>query len=98
MALTAGQRRQLKSLAHHLNPLVQVGQKGVTDALIDAIDKTLSDHELIKVRFMDFKDEKHELADEIALRTSADIVGIIGNVLTLYRESPDEEKRHIVLR
>ena len=98
MALTSEQRRQLKSLAHHLNPLVQIGQKGVTDALIDAVNQALTDHELIKVRFMDFKDEKHDLSDVIALKTSSNRVGIIGNVLTLYRQSPVEEKRHIVLR
>lgn len=97
MALTGEQRRQLKSLAHHLNPLIQIGQKGVTDALINAVDQALTDHELIKIRFMDFKDEKHDLADVIALKTSSDRVGIIGNVLTLFRRSPVEEKRHIVL-
>lgn len=97
MIFTPSQRRRLKSLAHHLEPLVQVGQKGITDSLISAIDEILTDHELVKIRFMDFKDEKHALSDQIVSRTGAGLVGIIGNVLTIYRPSTVEEKRRIVL-
>ena len=78
MTLTPAQRRRLKSLAHHLEPLVQVGQKGITESLIGAVDEVLTNHELVKVRFMDFKDEKHALSDQIVERTGAGLVGIIG--------------------
>ena len=97
MTLTPAQRRRLKSLAHHLEPLVQVGRKGITESLIGAVDEVLTNHELVKVRFMDFKDEKHALSDQIVERTGAGLVGIIGNVLTIYRPSTVEEKRRIVL-
>ena len=87
--LSSSQRRKLKSLAHHLEPVVMVGQKGFTENLAKAVDKALDDHELIKIRFVDFKDEKRELTDEIVKSTESNLVGIIGNIAILYRENPD---------
>lgn len=87
--LSSGQRKKLKSLAHHLEPVVMVGQKGFTENLSKAVDKALSDHELIKIKFVDFKDEKRKLTDEIVTSTKAGFVGIIGNIAILYRENPD---------
>lgn len=87
--LNSGQRRKLKSLAHHLDPVVMVGQKGFTESLARAVDRALSDHELIKIKFVDFKDEKRELTGKIAASVNAGLVGIIGNIAILYRENPD---------
>lgn len=89
--LNGRQRRKLKSLAHYLKPVVQIGQKGLTEALIKAVDRALSDHELIKVKFVDFKEEKHELAEEVAGGTGAALVDVIGNIAILYRENPELE-------
>ena len=58
---------------------------------------SLESHELIKVRFLDFKDRKTDLADEIAGKTGAEVAGIIGHVAILYRQHPEEEKRRIKL-
>ncbi|HOP28290.1 MAG TPA: ribosome assembly RNA-binding protein YhbY [Spirochaetota bacterium] len=91
--LNGRQRRKLKSLAHHLNPVVQIGQKGLTEALIKAVDKALSDHELIKVKFVDFKEEKHDLADDVVKETGSALVGMIGNIAILYRENPELERK-----
>lgn len=96
--LSSGQRRKLKAMAHHLEPVVMVGQKGITENLSKAVDKALGDHELIKIKFVDFKDEKRELTDEIVLSTHAALVGIIGNIAILYRKNPDipaKERIHI---
>lgn len=87
--LNSGQRRKLKALAHHLEPVVMVGQKGFTENLSKAVDKALSDHELIKIKFVDFKDEKRKLTDEIVASTNSGFVGIIGNIAILFRENPD---------
>ena len=95
--LTSAQRTRLKSLAHHLDPVVIVGKQGVTDNVIDAAQASLAAHELIKVRFNDFKEEKKTLAPEIAARSEAHLVGIIGHVAILYKEHPDPEKRRIKL-
>ena len=89
--ITPNERRDLKSRAHHLRPVVMVGQKGITDELIAATDRALADHELIKIKFIEFKEERRELADEIVRRTASDLVAIIGNVAILYREGDDKE-------
>lgn len=88
--LTLSDRKKLKSQAHDLKPVIQVGKFGITPALIAAVDKALLDHELIKVKFMDFKDEKKELSEKISQETGSEIISVIGNVLTLYKENEEE--------
>jgi RNA-binding protein len=76
---------------------VYVGKQGVTPTVIRTTDEVLTAQELIKVKFVDRKDEKRALTDELSAETSADIVGILGHIATLYRPHADEEKRRIVL-
>lgn len=95
--LNSQQRKHLRGLAHHLDPLILVGKQGYTHALVRATAEALDDHELIKVRFNDFKDQKGEIIHEIARRTGSEVVGTIGHVAILYRENPDPEKRKIDL-
>lgn len=95
--LTGTQRRQLKGIAHQLKPLVQVGKSGVTESLIGAVDRALADHELIKVRFREYKESRRELSESLAERTGSELVDVIGNVVILYRRSPDPSKRKITL-
>jgi len=82
-------KNKLKKLAHNLKPVVLVGQKGLSDTLIQAVDKALEDHELIKIKFIDFKDEKIDLADKIIQATDSSLVNIIGNIAIIYREKKD---------
>ncbi|MCC6145303.1 MAG: YhbY family RNA-binding protein [Candidatus Hydrogenedentes bacterium] len=96
-ALNSQQRKYLRAQAHHLDALVIIGKQGVTDGLVRSVAEVLDAHELLKIRFNEFKDQKDELLDEITRRTGADLVGIIGHVAILYRQHPDEEKRKIVL-
>jgi len=95
--LKGSQRKDLRAQAHHLKPLVIVGAKGVTGQLIASVDLALTDHELIKVKFGDFKESKKEISEEIANATRSELVGLIGNVAILYRQHPDPEKRKIKL-
>jgi RNA-binding protein len=95
--LTGATRKYLRGLAHHLKPLVLVGQKGVTDTLIGAVDEALELHELIKLKFNDFKEQKKSLAKKIEEKTRSEMVGMIGNVAIFYRQQPDKEKRKIQL-
>ncbi|MFC1863810.1 ribosome assembly RNA-binding protein YhbY [Thermodesulfobacteriota bacterium] len=95
--LTSQQRKFLKGKAHSLEPVVMVGKNGVSDSLIKLTDEVLKSHELIKVRFIDFKDKKKMLLEEIVERTGSEAVGMIGHVAILYRQNPDEEKRKIDL-
>ena len=95
--LTGSQRRYLRSLAHHLDPICYVGKNGVSDTLIESVLIALDAHELIKVKFNDRKKEKKELSAQIAERTESHLVGLIGNIATFYRQQSDEEKRKIAL-
>lgn len=95
--LTGADRKYLRALAHSLEPIVYVGKNGVTDGLITAVEEALESHELIKIKFNDHKDEKKAIAADIESRTDSHVVGLIGNIATLYREHPDEEQRRIKL-
>jgi len=93
--LKGSQRKYLRSQAHHLKPLVMIGAKGVTDQLIGSVDLALKDHELIKVKFGAFKEEKKEISAQIAQATKSELIGIIGNIAIFYRQHPKQEKRKI---
>jgi RNA-binding protein len=89
MDLTSKRRAELKAKAHDLDPIAQIGKFGVTPEALAYIDKALSDHELIKVKFIGFKETRRELSSEIAGATSAHLIDVIGNVAIFYRENPD---------
>lgn len=97
--LKGSQRKYLRGLAHDLNPSAFVGQKGITPALIEEINEALKASELIKVKFVDFKEKKIKttLAVEIGEKTSAHLAGLIGHVAIYYREHEDAGKRRIVI-
>ncbi len=95
--LTGARKKHLRGLAHHLKPVVQLGKNGLTEPVLASIDLALDDHELIKVRLADPQGRKRELAAEIAERSGSVQVGLVGNVVTLYRRQPDPEKRRIEL-
>lgn len=95
--LTSQQRKHLRSLAHALQPVCYVGKNGLSDSMVESVRVALADHELIKVKFNDHKDEKKVLAAQLEELTDSHIVGLIGNIAILYRQQPDEEKRKITL-
>jgi len=95
--LKGSQRKYLRAQAHHLKPLVLIGRNGVNKQVIGSIDLALKDHELIKIKFGDFKDAKKEISAEIAEATKSEVVGIIGNIAILYRQHPEPGKRKIKL-
>jgi RNA-binding protein len=97
--LTGLQAKYLRGLAHGLKPVVFVGQKGVTDALIASTEQAFDRHELIKIKFIDFKEkkQKNEIAKVIAVKTGCLMVGMIGHVAIFYRQHDDPEKRKVVL-
>ncbi len=96
-AITNPQRSFLRKLANPLKPTVMLGKQGLTGQIIGKISRELDAHELIKVRLLEFKDEKQALAQTMVEQTEAALVGIIGNVITLYRPSSDPDRRVINL-
>jgi RNA-binding protein len=91
------QKKHLKGLAHGMKPVAFVGQKGLSSTVSRAIDESLTTHELIKVKFIDFKekDQKAEITDAIEQKTTSELVAMIGHVAIFYREQPDPKKRKI---
>jgi RNA-binding protein len=91
------QKKYLKGLVHRMKPLVFVGQKGLSPAVIKAVDESLQKHELIKLKFIDFKekDQKEEIAGAIEKETSSELVGMVGHIAIFYRQHKDPEKRKI---
>lgn len=89
--MTPRDKKLLKARAHKLDPLVAVGAKGLTDAVIAEIDFALKSHELIKVRAatMD-RHERAEAFSAICERTGAEPVQHVGKVFVIYRKKPDE--------
>lgn len=94
--LTSAQRKYLRKVGHHLDPVVIIGKQGVTDMLVRAVTQALESHELVKIRFNEFKDEKRALTEEIERRTASHIAAMIGHVALLYKQHPDEDKRKIL--
>ncbi|THB79999.1 MAG: ribosome assembly RNA-binding protein YhbY [Desulfobacteraceae bacterium] len=97
--LKGSQRKFLRGLAHNLNPAAYVGQKGITEQLIEEINQALDASELIKVKFVDYKDKdvKKALSDEITKAVNAHLAGMVGHVIILYRQHKDTAKRLIKL-
>jgi RNA-binding protein len=94
--LTAAQTRFLRGQAHDLKAMLQVGGKGITDALVAEIDLALEHHELIKVKVgAEDRDVRDAMIGDIAERTGAALVQRIGHTAILYR--PSKDKRQIVL-
>jgi RNA-binding protein len=90
--LTARERAHLKARAHALEPLVQVGQAGLSDAVVAEVDRALKVHELIKVRIKaEGRDQREALARDLTARTEAAAVQRVGNVLVLWRPRPDDD-------
>ena len=91
--LTARERSHLKARAHALEPVVQIGQGGLTDSVVAEVDRALAAHELIKVRVGgDDRRARATLFDELCERTGASPVQQVGKVLVLWRQRPSEEE------
>ena len=92
IVITRQERKALKARAHALNPIVHLGGKGLTEAVIAEIGRALDAHELIKVRAGSMERDAREAAlAEICALLDAQPVQHIGKVLVLYREKPAPE-------
>jgi RNA-binding protein len=86
MTLTGKQKNYLRGIAHNLNPVVMIGGKGLTDAVMSEIELALDQHELIKIKLpSNGKAEKVALLAQITGRSESEPVQLIGRVGVMYR-------------
>ena len=85
-------KRRLRQIAHHLDPVVSLGDQGMSDGLIGETERALCDHELIKVRITALgREDRHALGTELAAACNAAIVQRIGKIIVLFRRNPEPD-------
>lgn len=89
--LTGRELRELKGRGQLLKPTIFVGKEGLSPALMKALDEALAHHELVKVKFADFKEQKKELTPLLAEKVAARLVMRVGNVAVLFRRRPGQD-------
>ena len=82
------EKKKLKAQAHPLNPVVIIGQAGLTGAVTNEINLALDAHELIKVKIRAERDERNAIKDRICAETQAEPIQTIGQIVVLYRKNP----------
>jgi RNA-binding protein len=86
--LAGFQRRFLRGLANPRKALVQIGESGLSEGVLTALESALTDHELVKVRLREPADKKATAA-ELAQKTGAELCGLVGHTVILYRPNPE---------
>jgi len=90
--LNAAAKKALKARAHSLNPILQLGEKGLTDSVVTEIERAIAAHELIKIRAAPLNRDEREVAlASICERTNSHPVQHIGKMLIVYRQKPQAE-------
>ena len=92
MPLTGKQRRQLRALGHHLEPVVIVGQSGVTEGVVAAVQQALHDHELIKVKIHEGPETRQEAAQKLAEGTGAELAQLLGRTALLFKKRDEDSE------
>lgn len=92
MNLTNAQIRTLKAQAQRLKATLKVGKEGLSPQFLSALDDALKHHELVKVKFDDFKEQKKELSPQLAEKTGSHLVTRVGNVVVLYRAKANKDE------
>ncbi|MFD1358273.1 ribosome assembly RNA-binding protein YhbY [Fictibacillus halophilus] len=91
--LTGKQKRFLRSKAHHIQPIFQVGKGGVNSNLVKQVEEALEARELIKVSVLqNCEDDKETVAEELSTGSKAELVQVIGSTIVLYKESINQKR------
>lgn len=89
MSINSNQKRFLRGRTHHLNPVVMMGEKGLTENVLMELEQALDHHELIKVRLRVDRETRKQLIEAIARQCRAELVHSIGQVACFYRRNPE---------
>ncbi len=89
MSLNKNQIKHLRGLCHALNPVVMLGQKGLTQEVLDELEIALTHHELVKIKLgIDDREQRQKIADSICETTNAECVQAIGKTISIFRRNP----------
>ncbi len=90
MSLTQEQKKQFKSIGHHLKPVVTVAEQGLSEGVMAELDRALNDHELIKIQLrLADRDDRAAILTELCQQSSATLVQTIGKMALIYRKNPN---------
>jgi RNA-binding protein len=94
--LSNSEIRRLKASAQRLKAMLKMGRQGLSPGFLKTVDDALSHHELVKVKFDEFKDQRKTLAPQMAAQTRSHLVTLLGHVAVLYRPkaTPENSPRH----
>ncbi len=86
-------RKKLRAAGHHLSPIVQVGKEGVTPGVLQQLEQTLRDHELVKVKIgAECPEDRFDAAARLAGGAEAQLAQILGRTLLLYKRHPERPR------
>lgn len=88
--MKAVDKKKLKSEAHSLNPVVTIGQSGLTEAVLAELELALDHHELLKVKIRAERDDRKVISEKICTSTGAELIQSIGQVIVIYRLNPNK--------
>ncbi len=88
MSLSAAQRREYRTIAHNLKPIIIIGDKGLSEGLMQELDRALNDHELIKIKVASTdREARQEIIEEVCSRARAELVQTIGKIAVILRRA-----------
>jgi len=86
--------KQLRQIAHHLDPVVSVGDRGISESVIAETERALNDHELIKVKIhSEDRQDRKLIGGRLAEACQADVIQTIGKIAVLFRSNPEPNPR-----
>lgn len=89
MAITSEQKKAMRSIGHNLNPIVTIAGNGLSEGVLEELNRALDDHELIKVKIaVGERDVRAQVIDEMVAATKSELVQTIGKVALLVRRNP----------
>ena len=94
MSLSQHEKKRLRTIGHHLKPVLIFGDQGLTEGFAEELNRRLEDHELIKVKInAETRDERKDVIEALCDRAGADLVQRIGNIALLYRPTGKPDPR-----
>ncbi len=91
-SLSQAQKKHLKKLGHHLDPVVRLGNAGLTEAVLKEIHIAIDHHELIKVKIPAEREQRKEIAAKICEETNAFLINSIGHIILIFKRNHGNPK------